>query len=219
MSNLKRLVKNALEQQGVIAIIRGVGEDNLAPLLRALKNANLQVAELTFGWVDDLSTANLIKKAVEIAGDNIFIGAGTVTGIERAKIAVNAGAKFIVTPNFNSEVIEFCNKNGVLTVCGAFTPNEVITAYQTGADYIKIFPANVFGAEYIKALKCTFPQIPMLAFAGVTTENFAKYLDAGVVGVGVGSELINLKAISQGDFAYVEKVAKELLQIANSKKI
>ena len=108
MKHDKEIIKQAVENCGVIAVIRGVKEDRLPALIQALSDGGITVAELTFGVESDEETARLIKKAVELAGDNLIIGAGTVVNVCRAKLALEGGAKFVVSPNFNGEVIDFC---------------------------------------------------------------------------------------------------------------
>ena len=218
MNNFKNQIVSTIKEQGVIAIIRGVEDKNIPPLLDALYLGGLKVAEITFGWLNDNETVELIQEAVNFAGDRLFIGAGTVTSLKRAELAYEAGAKFVVAPNVNREVIEFCNQKGICVISGAFSPTEICNARLYGADFIKIFPANVLGAEYFKAMKAPFGDIPLLAFAGVTCDNIGEYLSAGAIGAGIGSELINLKAIKTGDFAYVTNKAKALLSAVKAVK-
>ncbi|MBR4419654.1 MAG: bifunctional 4-hydroxy-2-oxoglutarate aldolase/2-dehydro-3-deoxy-phosphogluconate aldolase [Clostridia bacterium] len=211
MKHNKEFIKQAVENCGVIAVIRGVKEESLPALIKALSDGGITVAELTFGVESDQDTALLIKKAVELADDNLIIGAGTVVNACRAKLALEGGAKFVVSPNFNGEVIDFCSQKGIVTVCGALTPSEIYDAHTRGADFIKIFPSSGFGASYFKAVRAPFPQIPLFAFGGITGANLGEYIKAGAIGVGIGSELINLKAINAGDFDFVTNKAKELV--------
>ncbi len=218
MNALKENIKSAVTKQGVIAIIRGVDEDNLAPLLGSLFEGGVCVAEITFGFYSEEKTARLIQKAVSLSGENIILGAGTVTCLERAKIAKESGAKFIVSPNFNREVVEFCVENDLFIVCGAFSPTEIYDAYSCGADLIKVFPANAFGVEYIKAIKGPLKEIPLVVFGGVTAANIGDYIKAGAIGAGIGSELINLKAINDGDFEFIKNKAQELISCVKEAK-
>ena len=218
MQNLKQQVINQIKEQGVIAIIRGVKSQDFAPLLSALNDGGVKVAEVTFGAQSDEQTFDLIKEAVSNAKPDQFIGAGTVTCLQRAKIALDAGAKFIVSPNVDVEVIKFCNENGLCIVSGALTPTEIFLAHNSGADFVKVFPANVFGPQYFKTIKSPLGNIPLLAFAGVTCENIGDYVKAGAVGAGIGSELVNLKAIRSGDFEYVKNKAKQFITCVQNAK-
>ena len=217
MQSLKEKINQTIKEQGVIAIIRGVEEKDLYPLLDALYLGGMQVAEITFGKEDN-ETSRLIEKAVAYVGDKMFIGAGTVTDLPRARLAYNSGAQFLVSPNTDKCVIDFAKENSISMVCGAFTPSEIYSAYSFGADFVKVFPANFYGAEYIKTVKAPFPQIPLIAFAGVTGENIAQFIKAGAIGAGIGSELINLKQIKAGNFNYVTEKAKQLLTAVKQAK-
>ena len=208
---------STINKQGVIAIIRGVDSENLNPLLDALYNGGLRVAELTFGDNDSL-TCTLLKQAISYMGDKMIIGAGTVTDITRAKLARECGAGFAVSPNTNVEVFSYCKQKGMVVVGGAFTPTEVELAHRNGAHFVKIFPVDMFGEKYVKALKGPFKNIPLIVFSGVTTNNIASYIKAGAVGAGVGSELINLEQIKKGNFDYVTKKAEELLEKVSQAK-
>lgn len=215
---LKQKIIAQIEDQGVIAIIRGVKSEKFAPLLIALDQGGVCVAEVTFGAQSDQETCELLKTALSLAKPYQYIGAGTVTCLERAKLAFEAGAKFIVSPNVNKEVIEFCKRNNLCVISGALTPTEVYNAYEYGADFVKIFPSNIFGASYFKALKGPMPNIPLIAFGGINEGNLGEYLSAGAIGAGVGSELINLKAIENDDFEYVKNKAQSFINCVKLSK-
>ena len=214
----KNTVKNAILDCGAIAIIRGVKECDLANVIDALYQGGITVAEITFGVESNEQTASLIKSALAYSKDKIVMGAGTVCDLERAKIAKEAGAQFIVSPNFNEEVVRFCNQNNLTVICGALTPTEIYDAYAKGADIVKVFPANAFGSSYFKAVLAPFKNYSLFAFGGVTCDNIGEFIKAGALGAGIGSELINLKAISEGDFAYITNKAKSLIEAVNSAK-
>lgn len=218
MPGIKEQIKNAIQEQGVIAIIRGVSEKDICPLLDALICGGVKVSEITFGYFSDEETERIIQKAVDYAKDKIYVGAGTVTCVNRARIAICAGADFMVAPNFSEKVINYCNQEDKLIISGAFTPTEIINAHQAGADFVKIFPANLVGAQYFKNINALNYNIPLIAFAGITSENIAEYIKAGAVGAGVGSEFINLKQIQNGNFAYVTEKAQELLSAVKAVK-
>ena len=214
----KNLVKNAILNCGAIAIIRGVNEGDLANVIDALYQGGITVAEITFGVEDNEQTASLIKSALDFAKGKIIMGAGTVCDIERARVAKEAGAQFIVSPNFNEEVVRFCNENNLTVICGALTPTEIYDAYAKGADIVKVFPASAFGSSYFKAVLAPFKNYALFAFGGVTCDNIGEFIKAGALGAGIGSELVNLKAIKEGDFAYVTNKAKSLIDAVKAAK-
>jgi 2-dehydro-3-deoxyphosphogluconate aldolase / (4S)-4-hydroxy-2-oxoglutarate aldolase len=142
---------------------------------------------------------NVIKDLSEKFGNETLIGAGTVLDTETAKKCVAAGAKFIITPCLIIEVIEFCSRTNVPILAGSFTPTEVFTAWKAGADVVKIFPASVGGADYLKALKAPFPQIKMMPTGGISLKNAGDFLKAGAFALGIGGELVNPKAKNKAE--------------------
>ena len=144
-------------------------------------------------------------------GDKILLGAGTVLDTETARAAILAGAEFIVTPTVNTDVIELCNRYDKLIMTGAFTPTEVLTAWEAGADIIKVFPAFVGGPAYLKALHGPLPQIPLMPTGGVDLETLPAYLKAGACAVGLGSSLVTAKMVESGDLEGIQKLTAEYM--------
>jgi 2-dehydro-3-deoxyphosphogluconate aldolase/(4S)-4-hydroxy-2-oxoglutarate aldolase len=155
-----------------------------------------------------------LEKVADQFGDKITLGAGTVLDPETARACMLAGAQFFVTPALNLATIEIAKRYGKPIMPGALTPTEVLTAWQAGADVVKVFPAgNVGGARYIKALKGPFPQIEMIPTGGVNLETAGEFLKAGACAVAVGGELIDAKTIKEGKYEVFEERARQYLAV------
>jgi len=149
----------------------------------------------------------------EKLGSRILLGAGTVLDSETARVAILSGAEFIVSPAVNLEVIELCRRYSKLVMPGALTPTEVVTAWQAGADIVKIFPSEVTGAKYIKAIKAPLPQIRMMPTGGVNLDTAEEFLKAGACALGIGGSLVEPKAVAAGDLKRIEGLAKQYVEI------
>ena len=156
----------------------------------------------------------LLEKLADEFGDKVVLGAGTVLDPETARACMLAGAEFFVTPSLNTRTIEICRRYSKPIMPGALTPTEVVTAWEAGADMVKIFPiGNVGGPSYLKALKGPLPQVHMVPTGGVGLSNAADFLRAGASAIAVGSELVTSKALAEGDFEFIEKTARQFLDI------
>ena len=213
MVNKKQDIINGIKNRSVIAIVRGVERQHLSNLLSTLLKAGITFAEITFGKKSDAETFNDLQFAIQNFGDKMHIGAGTVTSENRMKLAKQAGCGYLISPVLNTNLIDFCKQNNLVSVIGAFTPSEIKFAYDSGANFVKVFPSNMFGAKYFKELKAPLGEIPLIAFGGVTCENASEFFSAGAVSVGVGSALINLELINKGDFESIYKIAKRLVDL------
>jgi len=203
----------------VIAIVRGIRSEELLKLADALYAGNITMMEVTFDQAHPETwdaTADSIAFLREQVGDHMAIGAGTVTTPHLAEIAIRAGAGFIISPDVQKEVIEKTRAMGAVSMPGAMTPTEVTTAYRDGADFVKIFPAANLGTDYIKALRSPINHIPMLAVGGVNEDNLKDFLNAGMVGAGIGGNLVNKKWIEAGEFDKITELAKKFRCIASS---
>lgn len=203
-------------EEKVIAIVRGIESDALLKLANALYEGNISMMEITFDqarpetWE---STAASIAFLREKVGDHMAIGAGTVTSPHLVELAIKAGAEFIISPDTQKEVIEKTREMGAVSMPGAMTPTEVLEAYRYGADFVKIFPAADLGVKYIKALRSPINHIPMLAVGGVNEENLKDFLDVGMVGAGVGGNLVNKKWIAAGEFGKITELARKFRSV------
>ncbi len=205
----------ALKAAKIVAIIRGVAKENLEPLFEALYEGGIRFVEITFNPSapnTDAATAAAIGEMKKIFSGKLHVGAGTVMTQKQAKLAVSAGAEFLISPNTNPKIIGYAVKNNVISLPGAYTPTEIAQAYDAGADAVKVFPADSLGIPYFKAVMASMSHIPLMAVGGVNDTNVADYLKAGLFGVGVGSALTPKKEIAAGNFAAVTEMAKKYTQ-------
>ena len=203
-----------LKAQKVIALIRADNADNLLGCARALLAGGLGAIELT------MTTPGALELCAKVAKElpDVLLGLGTVLDADTARAGIAAGAKFIVTPAVRPEVIKACNAAGVPVLSGALTPTEACTAWDAGADVIKIFPAEFFGPAYIKSLKAPFPKMEFLPTGGVTPETVGDFLKAGAFATAAGSSLVAPAALKSGDWAAITARAKQFVAAANAAK-
>jgi 2-dehydro-3-deoxyphosphogluconate aldolase/(4S)-4-hydroxy-2-oxoglutarate aldolase len=205
-----------LREVGIIPIIRASSADVALPVAEALLQAGLPVVEITMTVPNALAAIGAVAK--RFAG-KLLLGAGTVTDAVTCKRAVDAGAEFIVTPCVVPEVIEAARRANIAVLPGALTPTEVSEAHRLGGDMVKIFPVqSVGGAEYLRALRGPFPDIPLVPTGGVTLENVIEMFTAGAAAVGVGSELISKVALDRRDYAAIGALAKQFLDKVSQAK-
>ena len=145
-------------------------------------------------------------------GDRLLVGAGTVLDVETARLVIQAGARFVVAPTFRAAVVEMCRRYDVVAIPGAYTPTEIVTAWEAGADLVKVFPAGGLGPGYVKDLQGPLPQLRLVPTGGVTAENAGAFLAAGAVAVGVGGALVEREAVRRGDYARITEQARRLLR-------
>ena len=212
----EQLIQRVLDKK-IVAIVRGVYGEDCVNLAKALYEGGIELLEVTFDQSkpEELTrTSDSIKLLVERLGDKMIFGAGTVTTIEMLELAKNAGAKFIVSPDTNEEVIRATVAAGMVSMPGALTPTEIVTAHRWGADFVKLFPAGTQGTAYFKAVTAPLNHIRMLAVGGVNEKNIADFLASGAVGAGVGGNLVNKTWIKNGEFDKITAVAREFVQNA-----
>ncbi len=207
---LDTIIKNR-----VIVIIRGIEEKYIIDTCLALKNAGIKMIEITFDQsrtegVD--ATFNSIKLINNYFGDDICIGAGTVMNTHQVEKAASAGAKYMISPHCNKDIIKRCIELNTLPIPGVLTPTEIVTAYENGAEIVKIFPINLVGGiDYLKSVKAPLSHIPMLAVGGVNSSNVSDYINAGAVGVGIGSSIIDKNLIVNENFDELTELAKKFI--------
>lgn len=195
---------------GIVAVVRFTEPGPLVEVIRALADGGVTVAEVTFTVPDAIS---VIREAKRVLGDHVLLGAGTVLDPETARAALLAGAEFIVSPGLNLDVVKLCRRYDKLVMPGAFTPTEVITAWEAGADIVKVFPADVVGPGFFRAMRGPLPQVKLMPTGGVDLTTAAEFLKAGAVCLGVGSQLVDPKAVAAGDFARIAHLAAQYVEI------
>jgi 2-dehydro-3-deoxyphosphogluconate aldolase/(4S)-4-hydroxy-2-oxoglutarate aldolase len=191
---------------GIVAVVRSPDSQQLVDVARALADGGVEVIEITMTVPDAL---DVIRKVRNALGDRILLGAGTILDPETARAAFLAGAEYLVSPTVNLDVIRLCQRYSKLIMPGAFTPTEILTAWEAGADIVKVFPAEVLGPPYFKALRGPLPQIRVMPTGGVDLNTAAEFLQAGACCLGIGSQLIEPKAVAAGNFDRIRDLARQ----------
>lgn len=207
MSRIEDL--NRVLTTGIVAILRVPTSDHLANVARALFEGGIDVIEVTFTVPNALEILATVKKDL---GSRVLLGMGTVLDSESARAALLAGAEFLVSPSLNLDVIRLCHRYDKVMMPGAFTPTEILTAWESGADIVKVFPSDSVGPAYLKALRGPFPQIRLIPTGGVTLETLPAFIKAGASAVGVGSSLLDPQAVRDGNFARLRDLAAQYVQ-------
>lgn len=195
---------------GIVAVVRSPDSQQLVEVVRALAEGGVTVAEITMTVPGALDVVRQVRQAL---GDQVLLGAGTILDPETARAALLAGAEYIVSPTVNLEVIKLCQRYDKLVMPGAFTPTEILTAWEAGADIVKVFPADVVGPAFFKALRGPLPQIRLMPTGGVDLTTAAAFLKAGACCLGVGGQLVEPDAVAKRDFGRIRDLARQYVAI------
>jgi 2-dehydro-3-deoxyphosphogluconate aldolase/(4S)-4-hydroxy-2-oxoglutarate aldolase len=201
----------ALKNTGVVAVIRADRAEDLVDVGRALRQGGVKFIEITMTVPGALGVIE--KAATALQNEDVYIGAGTVVDAETARLAVLAGANYVVSPVFRPDVVAVCKRYSVAVMPGAMTPTEALNAWEAGADVVKIFPAGVGGPQFFKDLKGPFPHIEVMPTGAVNRETAPAFIKAGACAVGVGGELAGKALIAARDFATITKNAQAFMAI------
>jgi 2-dehydro-3-deoxyphosphogluconate aldolase/(4S)-4-hydroxy-2-oxoglutarate aldolase len=208
---MQETTAETLERVGLIPVLRARNAGQAHAVVKAMLAGEVTVVEVTMtvpGAVD------LLKALKSEYGAKLLLGSGTVTTADQAEATIEAGAEFVVSPSFHPDVIAVTKAHKKLSIPGALTPTEVITAWNAGADYVKIFPCSAMGgASYLKSLLAPFPHLKLIPTGGVTHHTAAGFLEAGARALGVGSDLVNLAAVEQGRPEIITAAAKTYLKV------
>lgn len=208
---MQETTQQTIERVGLIPVLRAKSAAQAHAVVNAMIAGGVTVVEVTMtvpGAID------LLKELKQQYGAKLLLGSGTVTTAAEAQATIQAGAEFVVSPSFHPDVIAATKSNGKLSIPGALTPTEVITAWRAGADYVKIFPCSALGgASYLKALLAPFPQLRLIPTGGVTVQTAESFLVAGARALGVGGDLVNLAAIDAGHPEIITQAAKSYLDV------
>jgi len=199
----------AILDNKLIAIVRGLEEDKIVPLAQALGEGGIKMIEVTFNQSNPSSFALTASAIRALAKKGVSAGAGTVCTKEQLEMAAEAGAQYIIAPGTNSELITEVRKMGLVAIPGALTPSECMVAHEAGADFIKLFPIGNLGASYLKAIRAPLNHIRFLAVGGVNENNLKEFLAVGAVGFGVGGNLVNKDWVDAGKFDKITALAKK----------
>jgi 2-dehydro-3-deoxyphosphogluconate aldolase / (4S)-4-hydroxy-2-oxoglutarate aldolase len=210
----KAEARSLVVSTGIVPVIRASSPQKALMAVDALRASGIAIAEITLTVPGAEKVIESLRKRFD--GD-LLVGAGSVLDVEGAKRCLDAGAQFIVSPGFDAATVEFVAANQVLMMAGALTPTEVIRAWKTGADLVKVFPCNaVGGPSYIKALKGPLPQVPMVPTGGVNLKTAADFIKAGSEALGVGGELVQASALDNGTPALITDLGRQFLEIVQS---
>jgi len=203
----KQMVIAKLTQVGVVPVVRAESPDNVVRAVEALAEGGIPVAEITMTVPEAIQ---VIRRCAAHFGDQVTLGAGSVTSAGVCASAIEAGSVFIVSPVLKPEVIEVCRHRTVCVVAGALTPSEIFAAWEAGADVVKVFPAKAMGgAAYLRMVQEPLPQIPLAPTGGVTLATLADYFKAGVPFVGAGGDLVGKNAVHSGGMQAITERARQ----------
>jgi 2-dehydro-3-deoxyphosphogluconate aldolase / (4S)-4-hydroxy-2-oxoglutarate aldolase len=200
-----------LERAGLIPVLRAKSSAQAHAVVEAMIAGGITVVEVTMTVPGAI---HLLKELKKEHGAKLLLGSGTVTNAAQAEATIEAGAEFVVSPSLHVDVISATRSNGKVSIPGALTPTEAITAWEAGADYVKIFPCSaVGGASYLKALLAPFPHLKLIPTGGVTLQTAVDFLKAGARALGIGSDLVNLAAIDAGHPETITEAARAYLKV------
>ena len=202
-------VLEAVERAGIVAVIRIKEPERLKAVVDAIAEGGVRVLEVT------MTVPNAVKLIADLAPRmpaGFLLGAGTVVDAETARQVIDAGARFIVSPVFRQEVIDACHARDVSAMPGCFSPTEILNAWDGGADVVKVFPATALGPGYIKDVRAPLPQVKLMPTGGVTLDNAGDWIRAGAVAVGVGTSLLDARAIAAGHYDVLRSNAERIVK-------
>lgn len=207
----KSTVLETIKREKLVPVIRTDDTDDARKAIKILSESGIKIFEIT------MTVPNAVELIRELDNTEVLIGAGTILNREQAEKCVEAGAKFIVSPAFNRETVEFCRENEIAVMPGSLTPTEVLASWNAGADCVKVFPCDALGgAKYLKTLKTLFPHIEMMPTGGVSCDTIADFFAAGAFAVGVGADLVDVKAIQANNFQLITEKAQKYLEIVKN---
>lgn len=213
----KSQVLKRIRDVGVIPVVRASSADEAIQVVEAIKAGGVSLLEITMTVP---GAVQVIEQLAKRFGDEAIVGAGTVLDPETARACINAGARFIVSPALNLETVTCCGELDVPVMPGALTPTEIVTAWNAGADFVKVFPAGAMGgASYIKSLKAPLPQIDLVPTGGVTLANAGAFIEAGASAVGVGADLVDTKAIRAGQPEKITQAARAFIEAVSNARM
>ncbi len=205
---MKEALARILEE-GVVPVIRVASAAEAFEVARAIREGGISVIEVTMSVPGAL---DVMKEVTQNFGKEVLLGAGTILDPETARAALLSGARFVVTPTLNPETIKMCNRYGAVVIPGGLTPTEILTAWEAGADLVKVFPiAQVGGPAYIRAVRAPLPQIPLVPTGGVNVQNAGEFIKAGAAAIAAGGELVDKKAVAEKKYSVISENARKFL--------
>jgi 2-dehydro-3-deoxyphosphogluconate aldolase/(4S)-4-hydroxy-2-oxoglutarate aldolase len=213
---MRNNIIKSVNEEKLVVIVRGIERDKLIPLAEAMFLGGVRLLEITYsadGKVSDEETADRIKMLADHFNGKMFIGAGTVLTEKQVELTAKAGGGFIISPDVCPEVIKKTRELGLVSMPGALTPTEIMTAHKAGADFVKVFPAGNLGVDYVKSVKAPLSHIKMLAVGGINLDSIPEYKKIGISGFGLSSNIIDKKKVDEGDFAAITALAKKYVEL------
>jgi 2-dehydro-3-deoxyphosphogluconate aldolase/(4S)-4-hydroxy-2-oxoglutarate aldolase len=195
---------------GIVAVVRSPDSRQLVEVVRALADGGVTVTEITMSVPDALDVVRAVRREL---GDRVLLGAGTILDPETGRAALLAGAEYLVAPTLNLDLIRLCRRYDKVVMPGAFTPTEILTAWEAGADVVKVFPAEVVGPAFFKALRGPLPQVRLMPTGGVDLNTAGDFLRAGACCLGLGSQLVEPKAIAERNFDRIRDLARKYVEV------
>lgn len=212
---IKHRVIHAIEQTGLIAIVRGIEPESVLPLAEALYAGGVEVIEVTCNSTRYLESITALKSKM---GDKMKVGAGTVINPVMAQLVIDAGADFVLSPDFNPDVISMVHEKQRLMIPAVMTPSEILQACRLGVDLLKLFPANSLGIDYLKEIQGPLDNLALIPVGGITLENTASFAQAGAFAVGVGSALTNKQWVKDGEWEKITRQAEAFIRAFHDNK-
>ncbi len=212
----REITMNKVLQCGVVAVIRAQTRDQLLDIAEALVKGGVVAIEVTMSTPKAIEG---IEKLVDVLGTKAVIGVGTVLNAAIGAAAIAAGAEFVVSPVLDTSIIEMTRKLGKVSIPGAFTPSEILTAWSAGADIVKVFPATTMGPQYLKDLLSPMPFLRMIPTGGVTVQNANEWIKAGAVAVGAGSSLVSKDLMARGDWTGITALARQFVEAVSTARV
>ncbi|AUO64921.1 MULTISPECIES: bifunctional 4-hydroxy-2-oxoglutarate aldolase/2-dehydro-3-deoxy-phosphogluconate aldolase [Citrobacter] len=212
---IKHRVIHAIEQTGLIAIVRGIDPESVLPLAEALYAGGVEVIEVTCNSTRYLESITALKTKM---GDKMKVGAGTVINPVMAQLVIDAGADFVLSPDFNPDVISMVHEKQRLMIPAVMTPSEILQACRLGVDLLKLFPANSLGIDYLKEIQGPLDNLALIPVGGITLENTASFARAGAFAVGVGSALTNKQWVNDGEWEKITRQAEAFIRAFRDNK-
>lgn len=211
---MKNAIKHAIKENKLIAIVRGAEPETCSRIAQALFDGGFRLMEITYDQKKPETwekTAQTIGAVAEAFAGKMYVGAGTVTCTELVELTHKYGGQFIISPDMNEAVIKRTCEYGMVSIPGALTPTEVMTAHRAGADFVKLFPAGALGVGYVKAVKAPISHVDVLVVGGVDESNAAAFLAAGAAGAGIGGNLVNAAWVKAGQYEKITETARRLV--------
>ena len=204
----KNDILEKMKKEKIVSVIRGENEEEIEKIVDSIIKGGIIFIEITMTVPSAINIIEKLTKKYE--GTEIIIGAGTILDSNNAELVINAGAKFVVSPILDEELIKTCNQRNILVIPGIATPTEAYKAIKYGAEIVKLFPSNIYGPDFIKAIRGPFPNIQIMPTGGISLENIDKWIEKGAIAVGIGGELT--KCAKNGDYGKITELSKEFVE-------